>query len=198
MSLTAVMPRLSLVLLLVGTSMITAGRWNLPAVSLAAAHVAAIAVALSAWLINRPPRDPIQTPRRNARLQALLFGWGGLTLLAGYSLAGLKWQHGWQYGTGLSVLAVLTFGLALRLGQEAARRGVPWRPRVVLAVIAVEGLAAIGGLVWMVAVGKLADTKMSFLAHHVLWGGGLALIAATAFSAAGELRRAHRPAACTT
>lgn len=188
MSLSVLMPRLGLLLTLASAMMIVAGRAAWPAGSLAAAVGAALALAYAGWWINRPPRDPLATPRRNARLQALIFGWGGATLLAAYPLAGLKWQHGWQYGAGLALLAVLTFAIAVRLGRHAERHGAPWRPGLMSGVTIVQGLACAGGLVWMAAIGKLADTKESFVAHHVLGAGGLAVLALAGFAIAGERR----------
>ena len=85
-----------------------------------------------AWQINRPwwhssgtgigpfhaGAQPLMASR-NALMLALGYGWGGLTLLTVYLLTPLQWQHGWQYGAGMLLIAALVWVASRRLAAIA-------------------------------------------------------------------------------
>lgn len=187
MSLQPLIPVLVLLLSASVAGMTWAASHGAQLASLAAAVAFGLAVAAAALYINRPAswrRDSladaaveVHASRRNARLMALVYAWGGFALLAVYQLSGLKWQHGWQYGAGMALIAA---GLLLhvhRLGDSGyfarSRGALVWSARLAMA----QAVAIAVGLGWLVAVGKLTAGKADWAANHVFLVGGAALFA---------------------
>lgn len=188
MSLQRVAPILVLLLMLSVTAMVlTAGRDDRVTTSLAAAaYVIVIAgVALS---INIPAwtspaafaADHIGMMRRNIRLAALVYAWGGAVMLAVYSLSGLDWRHGWQYGLAMGLAAAGLLGYVSRL----AARATP--PPKVLTIL--HGTAALGGLAFLIGAGKLDTLKDDWVANNVFLFGGLGIVAICVISLVTQLR----------
>lgn len=187
MSLQPLIPLLMALLAAAAGVMTWAASANAQTVSILAASAYAVALVAVAWRINdlgRWPREkladpeaPLHAARRNARLIGLVYAWGGVTLLAVYSLSGLRWQHGWQYGSGMALIAAILLLLVHKLGEAGfplrTARGLNILNRVTLA----HAAAAAGGLVFLVSAGKLWAGKQDWAANHVFLVGGLAVIA---------------------
>lgn len=112
-----------------------------------------------------------------ADLLGLGYGWGGASLLCVYLLSGLRWQHGWEYGLGMVVIA------ALVLAWARSQRGAPCSPaqfRRLMALSAVHGIAALGGVGWLLASGKAQSIKGDWAANAVFLLGGLLIAGVTA------------------
>jgi hypothetical protein len=110
---------------------------------------------------------------RNAVLLALGYGWGSLCLLTAYLTTTLKWQHGWQYGTGMALIAMLIYALSRRITAH-------WRPawaRVLIVVSAAHATAALAGVSWLAGSGKLWSAKADWAANIVFAGGGVIIAA---------------------
>lgn len=138
------------------------------------------------WMLNRPwwqcetsscmgpsttDAQPIMATR-NARLLGLGYAWGGLSLLAVYLLTPLRWQHGWQYGSGMILIAALIYILS---------RGFTgcWTPafsRALMLVTLLHGWAATAGLGWLVGSGKIWSIKGDWAAD-VVFASGAVIIA---------------------
>ncbi len=188
MSLQRVAPVLVLLLVLSVTAMVlAAGRDDYVVTALAAAAYAAIIVAAAlrvnvpAW--KRPAEvsgDSVGLMRRNIRLAALVYSWGAAAMLAVYSLSGLEWRHGWQYGFAMALFAAALITYVWRLGER------PAMPPLLLTVL--HGAAAFSGLAFLIGSGKLATHKDDWVANDVFLFGGLAILAICIFTAITQVR----------
>lgn len=186
MSLQPLMPALVALLAAAVTIMTFAAGLGAKAMSLATAGVFAGIVLLVAWRINRLELWPaaaladhaanVHATRRNTRLIALVYAWGGAVLLAVYSLSGLRWQHGWQYGSGMVVIASALLLLVHKLGDEDFHFRTPEGLRQLGHVVLAQAVAAAGGLVFLISSGKLWNGKQDWAANHVFLAGGLAIV----------------------
>lgn len=146
------------------------------------AHVSAAAfaalVAGIAFLINRPhwriekgdAAEAVHMTRRNTRLAALVYAWGAAILLATHALSGLDWYHYYQYGLGAALFAAVLLFYVKRLGEPAHAVPPP------LALTALHGLAAAGGLAFLVGSGKVMSHRADWAANLVFLWGGLAIV----------------------
>jgi hypothetical protein len=112
---------------------------------------------------------------RNTRLIALCYAWGAASLLAVYLFTSLRWQHGWQYGAGMGVIAALLFWGSRSLSQT----GTPTRHRALIWASLIHGWAATAGMGWMIGIGKMHSIKGDWAANLVFMGGGLIVVGLT-------------------
>lgn len=124
--------------------------------------------------------------RRNVRLAALVYAWGAAAMLAVYTVSGLSWRHGWQYG---SLMALIAGAFAVYVARMDTAAGAPMPP---LTRTLLHGLAAAGCLVYLVGTGKLSTTKSDWAANDVFLFGGLAILVLCAVSALTETRLVRR------
>lgn len=113
--------------------------------------------------------DSVDLMRRNIRLAALVYVWGAAAMLAIYSLSGLEWRHGWQYGFAMALIAA---GFLLYVRRLGTRPAMP-----PLALTALHGTAAFLGLIFLAGTGKLSTPKDDWAANDVFLSGGVAIVA---------------------
>ena len=116
-----------------------------------------------------------EAARRNARILAWTWGAGAISMLAVYKLSGLRWQHGWQYGTGMALVALLPFGYSLAVGRSGSKLRQPWLLDLASLMVAVQGIAAIAGVMMLVISGKVASVKPDWAANVIFVAGGLTI-----------------------
>lgn len=188
-------PMLMLVLVASVAFMVGAVIFGAKYTCLGAALGFAIIIIDTAFAINRPiwsnaaaamrddPEVQLHASRRNARLMALVYGWGALALFAIYTLTELWWFHSWQYGAAMALIAAALLGFVHVLGDEESL----FRSQVSLDVSAMLGLAqaavAAVALGMLAASGKLGSVKADWPANHVFVAGGLALIVISVIAA---------------
>ena len=120
--------------------------------------------------------------RCNIWLAALVYAWGASALFAVYSLSDIEWRHAFQYASGAVLFAA---GLALygfRLGRIRSMAIPP------LTLTVIHGLAAAGGLVFLIGAGKLDTAKGDWAADEVFLWGGFAIVALCIMSALTQRR----------
>lgn len=126
--------------------------------------------------------------RRNARLQSLVYGWGGASILAGYYLTPLFWHHAWQYGGAMVLIAVGLYLYSVALGNPAnplrARRWLATAERLAL----LQGIAAFTGAVYVVVSGKLLLGKADWVGNIVFVSGGLTIAVLSLLAAITQRR----------
>jgi hypothetical protein len=203
-SLSGLMPALIAVLLASAAVMWAAAGAGNRFLSLAAAGAFGTAIVLAALRTNMPmwraapplgctPQLQADAMRRNARLAALVYAWGAAALFAVYMLAGLAWRHGWQYGSGMALIAGAFLLYVHAMGPGSALR----EPRALLhaAVFTVlHGLGALAGLGFLLNAGKLATVKGDWAANHVFLAGGAAIVALCLLTLVTHVTLARRTA----
>jgi hypothetical protein len=164
---------------------------NVP-LTIAAAAMFTIVTIVAGWRLNLPlaglaanrvtREAPPVAARRNARLLAICYGWGGLTMLAAYHLSPLHWQHAWQYGVAMLLIAtaVAAYNTALADPQSPARQ-----PNWLIAVqrlTMAQAAAAIVGILFLIVSGKLTAGKADWVANVIFVTGGVTIAALSALS----------------
>jgi hypothetical protein len=162
------------------------------AAGLFATAITAIALWINAPVVLRPAADAdgeaaAAAVACNVWLAAFVYAWGASALLAVYTLSDLAWRHGWQYSLGAAIFAV---GLAMVAASLDRAEGTKLPP---LYLTALHGFAAVGGLVYLVAEGKLATLRGDWAANNVFVAGGLAIIALCVIAAITQTRNPWRP-----
>jgi hypothetical protein len=151
-------------------------------ISIAAAALMPLALIGAAWRLNRAPFDDADSAaRHNGTLQGCAWGVAAASMFGVYLLSGLKWQHGWQYGSGMALIAVAALWFANQ----------PRWLNAVAVLVALQGAAAAIGLAVLAGSGKLASIKGDWAANVIFVAGGLAL-AVLSVMAVGAHRRAQR------
>jgi len=120
--------------------------------------------------------------RCNVWLAALVYAWGASALFAIYSLSDLTWRHAFQYASGAALFAACLGIYGLRLGRV---RGNAFPPFVLTFI---HGLAAAGGLVFLIGTGKLDTAKGDWAANEVFLWGGIAIVVLCVISAVTQKR----------
>ena len=137
------------------------------------------------WRSGEPARGSdtlIAASQSNAGLIAWTWGAGAACMLAVYLLSGLKWQHGWQYGTGMLLIAVLGFAYVRSLGTLGSPTRRPSLLTVAALMAAAQGIAAIGGIMILVLSGKVASPRGDWAANIIFVAGGLAITVLSAIA----------------
>ncbi len=204
MSLQSRIPMLMVVIAASVAFMVAAVIFEAKYTCLGAALGFAIIIMDTAFAINRPiwsdaaaairddPEAQLHASRRNARLMALVYGWGALALFAIYSLTQLWWFHSWQYGAAMALIAAALLGFVHILGDEESL----FRSQTSLDVSALlamaQAAAAAVALGLLITSGKFASVKPDWPANHVFLAGGLALVFISTIAAIThyKLRRA--------
>lgn len=128
------------------------------------------------------PASVREALRCNVWLAALVYAWGASALFAIYSLSDLVWRHAFQYGSGAAVFAACIGLYGVWLGRANNLHVPP------LFLTALHGLAAAGGLVYLIGADKLATAKGDWAANEVFLWGGLAIVALCVMSAMTQTR----------
>lgn len=170
-------------------------------VAISAAGFAGLLVAAS-WSINQgfmrlaTDRTTAETGPiaglLNARAMAVVYAWGGSSMLTAYYLTPLFWHHAWQYGGAMLLVAAALHFYAAALAQP----GSPARaPRTMIAaewLTAVQGVAAIAGVLALIVSGKLTTGKPDWVANIIFISGGLCLGTVSAFAVTTTRRLRRR------
>jgi len=114
---------------------------------------------------------------RFARLIALSWGWAGAAILACYYLTDLSWQHAWQYGLAMLLIAAGVTWFAEQRENSVPMFSSPAAIRAVRAVTTFQALAAIAAVVLLTMSGKLQPEGRDWAANIVFVAGGLVIFA---------------------
>lgn len=163
------------------------GAWSaLPPLVSAGALSFGLVMVATCWHINRPwfalapgevqQDDLALAVRRNARLLAYVYVWGGLALYALYKGTSLRWQHGHQYAIGMAVIGFIIIGWVHHSWRSGSPLAGPLGLKLALRAALLHAGAALGGLVFLIGSGKLMSGKGDWAANQVFLAGGLAVI----------------------
>lgn len=185
MSLAPLIPFLAIGLIISVTGMVHGAGWNDPEFTRIAAVAFVVMIVVTAvyfniksWIADRTASETASTVRRNARLAALIYIWGAAAMFAVYSLSDLSWRHAWQYGLGMLVIGA---GITLYVYRLGGIRVPP------LSLTVLHGLAAGGGLAFLIGSGKLQTVKSDWVANEVFLFGGIGIMALCVLTLATQL-----------
>lgn len=126
---------------------------------------------------------------RFARLIAATWAWAGLAMLACYYLTDLSWQHAWQYGAGMLIVA----GLVWRYAEARTKPGSRFADATWVAaarwMTRMQGFAALAGVTILALSDKLDPNKQDWAANIVFVAGGLTIYALSMAALRAERRR---------
>ncbi len=179
--------------------MVVAAGSNDRSLSIAAAGSFTVLIIVAALRLNTLTmrRDGGDNPSAdaaalNAGLLAAAFIWGGLAILAGYYLTSLFWHHAWQYGLGMCLAGLMSYGMHWHLTRpDCFLRAPTWLQRMTW----LSGLLVIAtavGLIFLVTSGKLSRDNVDWLANQVFVAGGVTVMAISAIAVWAQLS-ARRP-----
>lgn len=181
----------------VAVSAYGAATGSVAVVALSCAAFAALSL-MAAVMTNTPmwnleahrirPEAVTVAARRNARLIAIAYAWGAATLLIAYPVSGLRWQHAWQYGAGMALIALAIFAYAIAVTKPGSAMAAPSRQLRMLQLTVVHGMLAVGGVGWLILSGKLASAKTDWLANHVFVTGGILVAVLSALAASTQTK----------
>ncbi|MGE0699522.1 MAG: hypothetical protein AB7O57_10535 [Hyphomicrobiaceae bacterium] len=105
---------------------------------------------------------------------AIAYAWGAVAMQGLYitPLTGLKWQHGWQYAAAMLLLACISIVIARRL-----RSSSPGLEATASLLAAGQAAVAGGGLIALVATGKLWSVRADWAANRVFAALAIAVLA---------------------
>jgi hypothetical protein len=113
--------------------------------------------------------------RQTSIVTAALYAWGGAAMTLVYRFSGLHWQHGWQYGLAMLLIATGLAGYVHLLGDVRSSLNSDRAIDRVAKLAALQGIAVTFALAWLAGSGKLATTKGDWAANIIFVTGGLAI-----------------------
>ncbi len=131
--------------------------------------------------------------RRNTLLAALVYAWGAAAILALYSLSGLSWQHWWQYGAAMALVAAGVFLYAHLLTDENGTYRKPQALNGLMWLTVAQGIAVIGVVIYLVTSGKLFTLRSDWAANYVFASGSVTLAVLSTVSVLTYLRLKRTP-----
>ena len=134
------------------------------------------------------PREAVAL--RFASLIAAAWAWAGLAMLACYYLTDLSWQHAWQYGAAMVLIAAGITAYARARRQPGSRLAAPDADTAMRGITALQGIAALVGVVILLLSGKVEAQGRDWAANVVFIAGGLTLFALSAMAVLAERRTA--------
>ncbi|MBU2533540.1 MAG: hypothetical protein KKB37_12420 [Alphaproteobacteria bacterium] len=165
------------------------GGWP-PGVVLAAAAFAitAISVGLGFAAVSGDSESLTTVSCRFARLIAVAYGWSGAAMLGSYYLTDLSWQHAWQYGAGMLLIAGGIWWYAHLRDVGHPRVSTDGRIRTMRWLTGAQGIAAVAGVTILILSGKIQADGRDWVANIIFVAGGLCVAALSFAALAGERR----------
>ena len=184
-------------------AVLAAGRgsgWTLAlAVALFALQMLFVALRLNIpfWGSSPPTTEAPATvacAQGNAVLTGLVYAWGAIAMLATYSLTPLRWQHWWEYGTAMLLIAgvIFLYAYVLSAGRESYRS--PRALELLVGLTAAQGIAVAIVIGWIVFSGKIYTPRGDWAANEIFIGGAATLAILSGISILTYRRVARRSA----
>lgn len=168
------------------------------AVAVFAIVLIAAAIRTNAPLWRRISAQPGVTQRdalwQTTRLIMIAYLWCGLAFYAVYLGTKLHWQHGWEYGSAMLLIAIAHAIYLWRLSDPTDR--VSTRPAIERAVrlASYQAFAIAFGLIWLIQSGKLSSLKGDWAANQLFLAGGFAIICLSVIVVKTNAALSERPA----
>lgn len=106
----------------------------------------------------------------------LAYLWCALAFYVVYLGTSLRWQHGWQYGSAMLLIAVAHAVYLWRLDDSNAPVSSPPAIDRAVRLAACQAVAIAFGLFWLIQSGKLSSMKGDWAANQLFIAGGFAVM----------------------
>jgi len=123
---------------------------------------------------------PRQALWQTTLLIMLAYLWCALAFYTVYLGTTLRWQHGWQYGSAMLLVAVGHAIYLWRLDDPNAAVSTPKSVGRAVALSALQGVAIACGLIWLIQSGKLSSVKGDWPANQLFLAGGFTVMCLSA------------------
>ncbi|ADJ25338.1 hypothetical protein Hden_3547 [Hyphomicrobium denitrificans ATCC 51888] len=131
-------------------------------------------------LWRRGATRSMATPRQALWLTTLLimlaYFWCALAFYAVYLGTSLRWQHGWEYGSAMLLVAVGHAIYLWHLDDPNASVSTPKAIGRAVALAALQAVAIACGLLWLIQSGKLSSLKGDWAANQLFLAGGFTVM----------------------
>lgn len=167
-----------------------------------AAAVFAIILIAAAMRMNAPLWRTTAKPgvtQRDALWQTTLlimlaYLWCGLAFYAVYLGTKLHWQHGWEYGSAMLLIALAHAFYLRRLSNPGDRVSTPSAIGRAVRLASYQGFAIAFGLIWLIQSGKLSSLKGDWAANQLFLAGGFAVMCLSVIVIKTNAALSERPA----
>lgn len=169
----------------------------------AAAAVFAVLLISSAIRTNSPfwrrnaansgvtPRDALW---QTTRLIMLAYLWCALAFYAVYLGTTLHWQHGWEYGSAMLLIALGHAIYLWRLSNPDNSVSAPSAVERAVRLSSYQAIAIAVGLIWLIQSGKLSSLKGDWAANQLFLAGGFAVMCLSVIIIKTNSALSERPA----
>jgi hypothetical protein len=158
----------------------------------------AAAVRTNAPLWRRSDARPTVTQRdalwQTTRLTMLAYLWCGLAFYAVYLGTKLHWQHGWEYGSAMLLIAIGHAVYLWRLSDPSNPVSSPSAIERAVRFASYQGFAVAVGLIWLIQSGKLSSLKGDWAANQLFLAGGFAVMCLSVIVIKTNSALSERPA----
>lgn len=168
---------------LVAMYLATSGLQKAQAATSAAAFAILLVIAglrSNSPLWRRGTAKSTATPRQALWLTTLLimlaYFWCALAFYAVYLGTSLRWQHGWEYGSAMLLVAVGHAIYLWHLDDPNASVSTPKSIGRAVALAALQAVAIACGLLWLIQSGKLSSLKGDWAANQLFLAGGFTVM----------------------
>ena len=168
---------------LVAMYLATSGLQKAQAATSAAAFAILLVIAglrSNSPLWRRGATKSMATPRQALWLTTLLimlaYFWCALAFYAVYLGTSLRWQHGWEYGSAMLLVAVGHAIYLWHLDDPNASVSTPKAIGRAVALAALQAVAIACGLLWLIQSGKLSSLKGDWAANQLFLAGGFTVM----------------------
>lgn len=168
---------------LVAMYLATSGLQKAQAATSAAAFAILLVIAglrSNSPLWRRGTAKSTATPRQALWLTTLLimlaYFWCALAFYAVYLGTSLRWQHGWEYGSAMLLVAVGHAIYLWHLDDPNASVSTPKAIARAVALAALQAVAIACGLLWLIQSGKLSSLKGDWAANQLFLAGGFTVM----------------------
>ncbi len=134
--------------------------------------------------------------RYTTGVSAYVCAWSAAALIFAYVLAGLRWQHGWQYALAFALAAagfVAYFRRLTKISSSAdpATSSAALKNAVRLSIL--EVIAIVTTIAWMTLSGKFTTSRDDWLANNVFLAAGVACLSLSVILASHYYASARDP-----
>jgi hypothetical protein len=124
----------------------------------------------------------------------LAYLWCALAFYAVYLGTTLHWQHGWEYGSAMLLIALAHAFYLRRLSNPGDAVSTPSAIERAVRLASYQGFAIAFGLIWLIQSGKLSSLKGDWAANQLFLAGGFAVMCLSVIVIKTNAALSERPA----